>query len=225
MSRPEGMEEHVAGTGFITAGFVLSALLVLASCDAPPPRAAKAIAPPKPEITAKTATVPEPKSEPQIVASRPQPSPRPEPTGKPSPREIPSVQPARHVRHGGVAQNSRSYRYGGQAELRPFWPHDRAERPMNGPVTADREPGAGCDEACRYRAWFRDYNAWYQAYGHRYAEYPPAPLGPGSPAPSAGYPDRPRTAYQPSEARAQSERDRLDPWHGYDGHDGPQNGY
>jgi hypothetical protein len=25
--------------------------------------------------------------------------------------------------------------------------------------------------------------------------------------------------------QAQSERDRLDPWHGYDGHDGPQNGY
>ncbi len=91
---------------------------------------------------------------------------------------------------------------------------------MSGPVY---EAGAACDEACRYRAWFRDYNAWYQAYGRRYAEYPPAPRALDAPPSSAGARDWPRTAYGPDEA--QSERDRLDPWHGYDDHDGPQNGY
>ena len=213
----------MAGTGSMTAGFVLSAVLVLvASCDAAPPRAAKAIAPPKPEIAAKAAA-PQPKSEPQIVA--PQPSPRPD-ANTPA-RKTQPVRAARHTRHGSVAQNSRPYRYDGQPELRSRWSQN-AERPMNGPVhEADRRPGrpadTGCDEACRYRAWLRDYDAWYRAYGQRYAEYPPAPLAPD--APSAGHRDWPRTAYRPDEARARSERDRLDPWHGYDGHDGPQNGY
>lgn len=224
MPRPNGMEKCVARTGLMTAGFALSAVLVLASCDPAPPRAAKTIAPPNPEMTTKTAAAPAPKSEPQIA--RPQPSPRPEPAGKPSTRKTPPVQTDRHMRYGsGMAQNSRPYRYGGQPELRPFWPHDRAERPMSGPVIAGRGPSAGCDEACRYRAWFRDYSAWYQAYGRHYAEYPPGADAPYSPAPSASDRYGPRTAYQPGEVQARSERDRLDPWHGYDGHDGPQNGY
>jgi hypothetical protein len=99
---------------------------------------------------------------------------------------------------------------------------------MSGPVYEARRGWAGddnCEEACRYRAWFQDYNAWYQAYGRRTAEYPPAPRVPDAPPASAGNRDLPRTAYRPGEAFARSERDRLDPWHGYDGHDGPQNGY
>lgn len=212
------MEERVPRTGLVTAGFALSAVLALASCDAAPPRAAKVIAPPKPETTTKTATAPKPESEPQVVTA--QPSPRPEPApAEPSPRK---TQAARH--EGGVAQNSRAYRYGAQPALHSRWQHDHAERPKSGPVyEADRGRmgGGDCDEACRYRAWFQDYSAWYQAYGRRYAEYPP----PAPDAPSAGNRDWPRTAYGPGDARAWSERERLDPWHGYNGHDGPQNGY
>ena len=215
----------MARTGLMTAGIALSTVLLLAaSCDAAPPRAAKAIAPPKPEVTAKTAMAPEPKSEPQVVPaeSPPEPSPPPEPAaGNPPPRKA-AVRTARHARQG-VAQNSHSYRYGTQPQLRSRRLQERAERPMSGPVLADR--GSDCDEACRYRAWFRDYNAWYQAYGRRYAEYPPLPPSPDIPPPSSGNRDWPRTAFRPDDARAWSERDRLDPWHGYDGHDGPQNGY
>lgn len=214
----------MARTGLVMrAGFALSAVLMLAAaCDAPPPRAAKTIAPPKAEAIAKAAAAPKPESEPQIVVA--QPSPRPEPAPG-----APSVRKPSSGRHGGiVAQNSRVYRYGGQPALPSSRPHDHtrydhAERPMSGLVhEADRGRmgGGDCDEACRDRAWFRDYNAWYQTYGRRYAEYPP----PDAP-PSAGHRDGPRTAYRPADARTWSERDRLDPWHGYDGHDGPQNGY
>lgn len=192
--------------GLATVGFALSAVLVLAaSCDAAPPRASKAIAPPKPETTIKSAMAPKPESKPQIVAAHP--SPRPEPVpGRPPARQ---TQPPRTASHGGnVAQNSRAYRYGNQPGLvGPGW-----------------VGGDDCGEACRYHAWFRDYNAWYQAYGRRFAEYPPVPPAPDGPPVSARDREVPPT-YRSGEARALSERDRLDPWHGYDGHDGPQNGY
>lgn len=193
----------MTGKGLATTGFALSAVLVLAaSCDAAPPRASKAIAPPKPETTITSAMAPKPGSEPQTVAPRPSPRPEPAP-GKPPARK---PQPARTASHGGsTAQNSRAYRYGNQPGLT-----DRGQL-----------RGEDCGEACRYRAWFRDYNAWYQAYGRRTAAYPPAP--PDAPPGSAGNRDWPRAGYE--EARIRSERDRLDPWHGYDGHDGPQNGY
>lgn len=183
----------MARTGSITAGFALSAVLVLAaSCDAAPPRASKAIAPPKADIVTKMAVVvPKPRPEPAASAGKTQ-----------------SARPARRTRHGGsLVRNSPPYRYDDS-------------RPMGGPVyEAGRgpQPGMGCDEACRYRAWLKDYDAWYRTYGQHYAEYPPAP------PPLAFNRDRPRTGL--GEARAWSERDRLDPWHGYDGHDGPQNGY
>lgn len=201
------MEGRVTRKGLATAGFALSAVLVLAaSCDAAPPRASKAIAPPKPETTVKSAMAPKPESEPQLVA--PHPSPRPEPApGKPPARK---KQPVRTASHGGsVAQNSRAYRYDNQPGL----------------IGRGRVDGDDCGEACRYRAWFRDYNAWYQAYGRHTAEYPPAPPGPDVPPAFAGDRDAPRAAFRSGEARARYERDRLDPWHGYDGRDGPQNGY
>lgn len=142
-----------------TAGFALSAVLVLAaaSCDAAPPRLSKAIAPPKPETTVKSAMAPKPESEPQIVAPR---IPLPDPNRPPASRPTRKKQPVRTASHGGgVAQNSRAYRYDNQPGL----------------IGRGRVDGDDCGEACRYRAWFRDYNAWYQAYGRRTAEYPPAP--------------------------------------------------
>ena len=202
----------MARTGLMTAGFALSAILVLAaSCDVTPPRAVKAIAPPKPETTSKAAMAPKPESEPQTVAAQPSPRPQPAPD-MPSARQPQSVRTAHHTRHGGsLAHNSPLYRYDNN-------------RPMSGPIyDPGRSTSHGCDEACRYRAWFRDYSAWYQAYGRYYPEAPPRTSK--APAPSAGDRDQPRTAYQPGEIRVWSERDRLDPWHGYDGRDGPQNGY
>lgn len=185
----------MARTGLITAGFALSAVLALAaSCDAAPPRASKTMVPPKAEMVTQAAVVvPKPRPDPAAGAHKTQ-----------------SARTARYARHGGsLARNSRTYRYADS-------------RPMSGPVYEagrGQPPGTGCDEACRYRAWLKDYDAWYLAYGGRYAEYPPPPPS------SAGNRDWPRTAYRPDQPDAWSARDRLDPWHGYDGHDGPQNGY
>ncbi len=113
---------------------------------------------------------------------------------------------------GGLAQSVRPYRYDSQPELRTSWPPRSGSQPRGGPVyETGRRPtpllSQGCDEICQYRAWFRQYNAWYQAYGRRYPAYPDAPQMTG---------DR---------IGSQSERDRLDPWHGYNSDDGPQNGY
>ena len=117
----------MARTGWITAGFALSAVLVLAaSCDAVPPKASKTIAPPKAEIVTQTAVaVPKPRPDPAAGARKTQPT-----------------RTARHIRHGGsLARNSRTYRYSDS-------------RPMSGPVYEagrGQPPGTGCDEACRYR--------------------------------------------------------------------------
>lgn len=190
----------MARTGLINAGFALSAALMLvASCDQPPDcktspggcasaSAVKTIAPSKPETIADTPIVPTPRPEPASGGRK--------------------IQSARHARHGGsLTRNSPSYRYDNSRSISGS-AHDAYSGQMS---------GTGCDEACRYRAWLEDYDAWYRTYGQRYAEYPPAP--------SASNRDWPRTAYRSGEARTRSEWDRLDPWHGYDGHDGPQNGY
>ena len=82
----------------------------------------------------------------------------------------------------------------------------------------------GCDETCQYRDWLNRYAAWYRDFGYYYGEpsRPPVPAGP-TPPPVYGQNRAagPAQAYQPS----QSERDRLDPWHGYNPYDGPGNGY
>lgn len=197
----------MARTGLMAAGIALSAVLVLAaSCDrAPdckaspnspgcaPASAVKTIVPPQPEAVTKAAAMP---------------TPRPDPgAGKPG-REIRSARRIRYARQGkSLARTAPSYRYDDS-------------RPTSDPVNEagrGQSQGASCDEACRYSVWRKDYDAWYRAYGERYAGYPPAPPR------FAGNRDFPGAI--PGEARAWSERDRLDPWHGYDGHDGPQNGY
>jgi hypothetical protein len=78
-----------------------------------------------------------------------------------------------------------------------------------------------CGEACRYRAWFNRYAAWYYAYGRYDA-------APGAEARAQEGPirrDMPQEDSMPNPARAQNDRARLDPWHGYDFRDGLENGY
>ena len=98
---------------------------------------------------------------------------------------------------------------------------DREYRPHSGPVY-NAPPvaagGYGCDEACRYREWFERYAAWYDRYGRGFGA--PSRASAGAPANIQAGPG-PDRHYRPN----QSERDRLDPWHGYDGRDGLGNGY
>lgn len=226
-------------TALTIAGFALSAVLVLAaSCEAAPdcrtspgnpgcpsPRAVKSINPPKPEPVPRPAAKPQPKAEPRILQaeSHPQPAPK-RVTQKPQHKHQLARATRRSPQRSGMAQNSRAYRYDSQPALRSHWPHDRDSRPPSGPVY-EAGAGYGCDEACRYRAWFQEYNAWYQAYGRRYAEYPNSSGAAGTPPSAGDNGARPPNMPRRDEARIRGERDRLDPWHGYDGHDGPQNGY
>ena len=104
------------------------------------------------------------------------------------------------------------------------------ERPHSGPVY-DAPPGTapvapGCDEACQYRDWLNRYAAWYRDFGRYY--YGPPPTAPSRPAPP---PQTNRGENRPTPVTPvqtyrfdRSERDRLDPWHGYNSHT-PDNGY
>jgi hypothetical protein len=104
-------------------------------------------------------------------------------------------------------------------------------RPPSGPVYESGPGYAGvpplgtrCDADCQYRDqqyrdWLVRYSAWYDRYGRTYGanQAPPANRYYGPAVPGAAH----YGAFQPD----QSERDRLDPWHGYNPHDGPGNGY
>ena len=102
-------------------------------------------------------------------------------------------------------------------------------RPDSGPVYDTPIPppalASGCDEACQYRDWLNRYAAWYRDFGRYY--YGPPPMGMAPPVqPPAFYSEnRPLPVPPPRNAQPdQSERDRLDPWHGYNSHS-PDNGY
>ena len=111
------------------------------------------------------------------------------------------------------------------------------ERPRSGPVyesppyamsspaprtTAPLAPA--CDEACQYRDWLNRYAAWYRDFGRYYGSPPPA-VPPG-PMPPRAYSEIPPAPVPPPPVYRfdQSERDRLDPWHGYNPQS-PDNGY
>ena len=118
------------------------------------------------------------------------------------------------------------------------------ERPHSGPVyeappdaamppsaTATQALANGCDETCQYRDWLNRYAAWYRDFGHYYygasprgaaSGRPPPPMtySENRPAPATASPVIAPPAYRPD----QGERDRLDPWHGYNSHS-PDNGY
>ena len=144
-------------------------------------------------------------------------------TGKPTARTAaqPKRMARRRIRGGREARNGFA---------RPY--HD--ERPHSGPIYETRPGGAlppspfsGCDEACQYRDWLNRYAAWYRDFGRYYGARPPEPIAPpGLVPPASSYSEnRPAPAEPPAYRYGESERARLDPWHGYDGHDGPGNGY
>ena len=102
------------------------------------------------------------------------------------------------------------------------------ERPLSGPLygTSPGAPANGCDEACQYRDWLNRYAAWYRDFGRYYYGLPPRPAGPSRPGPPPYQGEIPAAPVTPVQSYRfdQSERDRLDPWHGYNSHS-PDNGY
>lgn len=102
------------------------------------------------------------------------------------------------------------------------------QRPPSGPVYESGPGGAmagGCDEACRYHDWFRRYSDWYSSYGWYYRPGRAGVDAPANPPYGPAYSDNSPTNYRGISLPNQSERDRMDPWHGYNSRDGLENGY
>lgn len=237
------MEERLAKMTLLAAGIFLSSALALAapgkaapdcktSTDAsacPTPKAAKPDIGAKASPPAKPGAGPKPRPEPEIVRRAAPPDKNKQAAAKKSQQNLAAHQTARHSAPDRTyAQAWRGYRRESRQDWQPYSDgRDHGSlgyRP--GPVY-DAAPGAmaggyGCDYACQYRAWFERYSAWYDRYGRTYdaqprggANYPARPgPAPGDNAPLAGL-------YRPD----QSAHNRLDPWHGYNGRDGLENGY
>jgi hypothetical protein len=193
-------------------------------------------------------TEPKPRPEPQAVG-RASPSGANKQAAAKKPRQHPV--PQRTARHSAPHRNfaQRSWRQ----ESRQAWKahseardgYGREYRPPSGPVyeSGPSAMSGGCDDACQYRAWFQQYSAWYERYGRAYGagrggsgtNYYSGQSAGGQSAggqstggQSAGLApgDNGRPArLQGRNGPDQSERDRLDPWHGYNGRDGLGNGY
>ena len=150
---------------------------------------------------------------------------------------------ARHVtHHRSYAEGFRDHRYENRREyeaysdasVAPSQSYFPPRQPDYASSWRDRgtELAAGgysCDYACAYRNWLGRYNAWYNSYGWYYGAgrggvamnrpanryYGPAD---NDHNPSPGY-------YRRGLPPDESDRDRLDPWHGYNPRDGLGNGY
>jgi len=192
-----------------------------------PAPVAKPAPSPKPNAAAKPSAA----AKPPVAAAKPHAAPqiaaRPAPHQQALNKRPPHHEPhpaARHI----YAENRRAHHRRSRQEWAVYG--DRRAvmqdeyRPPSGPVyesgPAAAGPATGCDQDCQYRDWLVRYSAWYDRYGRTYGatQYPPANRAYGSAGPGA-----PNAAYYGRPDRG--ERDRLDPWHGYDPHDGPANGY
>ena len=122
--------------------------------------------------------------------------------------------PMRQAQRGSVPASPGSLAQGGPALQTPSVP----------PALA-----SGCDEACQYRDWLNRYAAWYRDFGRYYYGAPPGTAAvPRRPVPPpASYSENRPAPLSPAQRIGpdQTERDRLDPWHGYNPHDGLGNGY
>jgi hypothetical protein len=101
---------------------------------------------------------------------------------------------------------------------------DRRSHPgrLDDTVSGPAADGHGCGDACRYREWFERYAAWYDRYDRTVGteDRPSA----GSPSAAVPFQPAPGRFYR-NTGPDPGERGRLDPWHGYDGRDGLENGY
>jgi hypothetical protein len=199
---------------------------------APPPKPA-----PKPRTASQSRTI----AKPPAAAAKPQTAPRlaarPAPHRQALAKRPLSHRAARSLPHRYAYTENRRARY--RRSLQEWKAHGERQtvsrddyRPHSGPVyesgpgyAAGAPPiGAGCDADCQYRDrqyrdWFVRYSAWYDRYGRSTGATPPQPAnryyGPAGPD----------AAYSGSLRPDQSERDRQDPWHGYNPRDGLGNGY
>ena len=240
----------MAKVACLSAGLLFSALLAVvpaaaavdckadpanAACHAtkavptsPKPPTASQAEPAKSQAAAK-GSVPKPLVEPHAVGNAQKAgSSSGKKAAKPAPATRPTTTAARRP-----APGSRSLaRRGGHREGGPmreaqdgFAPPYPEYRPHGG-LLHDWPPGAlppACDEVCQYRDWLNRYAAWYRDFGRYYYGAGALAGRPGAPPASLGSNNPPALA-APMQSD-QSERDRMDPWHGYNRHNGLGNGY
>lgn len=200
----------------------------------PKPQAAPVRGPAKPQTAAK-GSAPKPLSEPHAVgAARQTGTANGKSTAKPA---ASSPAPAKLARRSAryrrilAGRDGRREKPPVQEALGAIAPPYPEHRPHSGPVydmPPDVAPPAmGCDEVCQYRDWLNRYAAWYRDFGRYYYGAGTGgmmPNRPAAPPPSPGTNDTPRAFAAPAQPD-QSERDRMDPWHGYNRHNGLGNGY
>ncbi len=228
----------IAAAGLLLSSALLTAAItpVFAAQDCKPgssnsacpsPKAAKSITPPKPGVTSQPRAEPKPRPEPRPVQVTAHPDAKKlavdtQLSSQPAPRRTAHRSYASHgeVRH--------DYRYETEAELsQDWWLRSRREyRPPSGPIYHSGTGAMDCDYDCQYRNWMDRYRAWYDRYGRSY----------GADRDGVGGPTNHQDATATNQAGRypgvrgrslpdQSERDRLDPWHGYNSRDGLENGY
>jgi hypothetical protein len=221
------------------AGFLLLSALALsaatsaqAASDCKTSRTAVACPSPK---DAKPHILPNPppvaKSPPAQAATHPASPTAPKQANDRPSQPQPKSRLTRHtVRHRTYAGGPSGYHYESRQEWETddgWWTATRQEqRPRSGPIYESGPAPGGCEEACQYNDWFRRYRDWYDHYGRDYQpgrgsamNVPPNPSyrpAPSDIGPAGNYRGRPLD---------RSERDRMDPWHGYNAHDGLENGY
>ena len=177
-----------------------------------------------------------PKTPQPQIAAKPKPRPeQPQIAAKPKVKSVPVAAKAKRVPKKLARSQKRYPHIVQEAPHRPMREARRdfgypQERPHSGPLY-DNSPGTrvpACDEACQYRDWLNRYAAWYRDFGRYYYGPPPRPTAPSRPAPPPpplrGEIGPPPAMPLQSYRFDQSERDRLDPWHGYNSHS-PGNGY
>ena len=181
--------------------------------------------------------VPKPKARPApaetVTAAKPKPKSaqaKPQVAAKAKPATAPARKLAHRLRRHPHALAQRDNHAAAQTtrEARRDFQERREYRPESGPVypAPPAAAASACDEACQYRDWLNRYAAWYRDFGRYYYGALPRPAAPARPMPPAVYGENRPAPGAPAQAygRAESERDRLDPWHGYNSHS-PDNGY
>jgi hypothetical protein len=176
-----------------------------------------------------------PKARPTPTESATAVKPKPKPAARVAAKAKPATPPARKLAHRlkrhprvlAQAPRAKDRHVQTTREARRDFAERHEYRPRSGPVYPAAAAATGCDEACQYRDWLNRYAAWYRDFGRYYYGASPRPAAPARPMPPPAVygENRPAPiAPVPSYGRAESERDRLDPWHGYNSRS-PDNGY
>lgn len=209
-----------------------------AACPAPkaakPLPSAKSAAATKPNAAVNPA--PKPRPEPGVVRRAMPPGPSPKTTARTSgPRQQTSQADRRAMTRRSDVRSAHAHERNSEEAWRDFDAWRARSADANPPAAriygyapqaqAGRD---GCGDSCQYREWLDQYRAWYDRYGRDYGrgrDLPPvaSAIDPGKPAHEDGS-SRPPARQSGMRADA-GERNRLDPWHGYDFRDGPENGY